>query len=123
MYQFLVQNLVVTYGVQHIFKHLKHRRPTVYDAILQYNQLDKEIPFAEKLYRYVHEIRKPPFCLYCGKRVKKFYGYNRGYAFFCSRKCMAQSKITKVRREDTLKNRYGVDSPVEVRWDPNRTND
>lgn len=113
----LIQKLVLNYGPKHVYSHIKFKEPELYKRIIEYNKREeKDMSFIEKLYCYLHGLENSPSCEECGVPVKKFYGYNDGYANFCSRRCVANNKLLKAKKKQTIQNRYGVDSPVEVRW-------
>lgn len=113
----LIQKIVLQYGPKHVYSHIKFKEPELYRRIIEYNKHEeRKISFVEQLYRYLHGLQKNPGCEECGGSVHKFYGYDTGYATFCSRKCVADNKLLKAKKKKTLHQKYGVDSPVEVRW-------
>ena len=102
--------------MKHIFSHLKFKQSDMFKRITDYNKGEK-ISFAEMLYKYVYNMKQRPQCIQCSvEKVKTFYDFYRGYAPFCSRQCASKNKAVLNKRKNTLKVKYGVGSPVEVRW-------
>jgi len=113
----IILEIISNYGSRHTYKKIKYKHPELYQRILDYaNALPRNITWTEKLFMYYYNITTRPGCIVCGETVKAFYSFNRGHSIYCSRKCVARDNLTKQRRQQTIKARYGVDSLVEIRW-------
>jgi hypothetical protein len=55
---------------------------------------------------------KKAYCPECGKGIK-FNSFKKPYNKFCSIKCGLRSNITKNKRKQTCKHKYGVDNPAK----------
>lgn len=82
-----------------------------------YNWLEPQYPFAksfqEKIYCYLHNIDKRPVCPTCGGELK-FSSVRKGYIQYCSKKCSAQSLVTKEKIKNTNLKRYGVTNNLHI---------
>jgi len=63
--------------------------------------------FSERLYNYINPIAKT--CDHCGDSNLRWLDFNRGYAQFCSTKCLSRSNHRKELTKQTCLARYGVD--------------
>ena len=62
---------------------------------------------SEKSWKWIYESEGGK-CLNCGSDTK-FLDFRRGYASFCSNKCVAKSDEIKNKKKKTISDRYGVD--------------
>ena len=85
--------------------YIKAHIPDLYAEI---EALPSDLPFKERLYLVLHHMTKAPVCVHCGKPVT-FNGMTHGYHEFCSQACSASSELTKNRRKETNRVRYGMD--------------
>lgn len=105
-YNYLNNNKSGYYSKEKI---IKDKFPDIYDILInQYGVL-----FSEKCYNYVHDIDENPKCLNidCDNDVK-FKNNIIGYQKTCSNSC--SSKVSLVKRNDVLLNKYGVKHPSEI---------
>jgi hypothetical protein len=63
--------------------------------------------FSEKSWKWVHGNSAIPTCECCDGSVK-YLDFRRGYAAYCSKKCTANGKATREKREKTNLSKYGV---------------
>lgn len=92
------------------------------------------IPFKEKVWLYVNELKHPPVCPECTKTLKLDRGFKEGYPKHCSVICSNKSELTKEkkrttfrqkdetekkdiveRRKNTNIKKYGVDNPFKLK--------
>lgn len=120
---------------------IKFKHKDLFETLMNYQNI---VPYATKFtelaYCYIYKLTKRPLCIECNKAaVKKFHGFNQGYSWFCSTKCMSvnravlsvkektnfkkyncrhpsQSNIVKQRLKHTLRKRYKVENINELRW-------
>jgi len=70
--------------------------------------------FGERVYCYVHGLKKRPLCDNCHKEpVTRFRSYYKGYGFVCSNRCAGSHPAHLLKRKRTSLERYGVDSPAK----------
>lgn len=67
--------------------------------------------YPELVYAYVHDLRQPPVCQYCGWAQVAFKQYSHGYFSYCSVTCSSNSPAKKEAIVQTNRARYGVDNP------------
>lgn len=104
------------HGAQYIYGPLfaKHKRLVL--VISTYGSfLPDNARFVEKLYVYFYDLTERPHCLHCGENVSRFYGFSKGYALFCSNKCVANSIDVKEHKKNMSLKRYGVENPSQAR--------
>ena len=87
-----------------------------YDYIIDYCQKELifDIPFKEKVYLCLHNIKKVPTCQNpsCQKRVN-FKNSTLGYLKYCSNKCISSDpNIKKIKEEKSLE-RFGTKAPAQ----------
>ena len=77
-----------------VFKNFKEE----YDFII--SEIDEEIPFKEKVYLVVNNMKKTPMCENpnCNKKVK-FKNSTIGYLKYCSKKCISSDPNIKKIKE------------------------
>ena len=113
----IILQIISGCGSRHTYKKIKYKHPKLYQRIMEYaNSLPRNITWTEKLFMYYYDITTRPGCIVCGQAVKRFYSFNRGHSIYCSTKCVACDNLTKLRRKNTIRARYGVESLVEIRW-------
>jgi len=93
-------------GIKHAYKHFQHKHPELFQCIME-AQGER---FAEKLYCYIYGVTKYPTCQQCTNTITKFRSFQRGYAFFCSNKCVAMNRAHKTKKKDTCQDKYGTDT-------------
>jgi hypothetical protein len=115
--QFL--NLINTCGgIRHAYKNIKHKHPHIWWQLEEYKKkLDFVPSFAELAYCAMNGIVARPLCITCEKNQVSFKGFSKGYAIFCGPSCVGKHDAIKGQRKKTLKEKYGVTSPVQIRWD------
>lgn len=94
------------YGISE--KRIKSENLTLWENILNWSKLD--IPFKEKFYLYINNIKEVPKCKKCKNGVK-FIDMSHGWRQFCSKRCMFDSKEIKEKRKKTCIEKWGVDNP------------
>lgn len=82
--------------------------PSFFCDISNYTSID--VPWKEKYFWSVNEIKDKPKCPICGNELK-FLSIKKGYTKFCSRKCTAIGTIDK--KKNTCIQKYGVDNPMK----------
>ena len=133
--QIEVYDIIKHVGIKHAYKHLKYKHPEHFKKIIEQGGER----FAEQAYRYLYDITTYPICKQCDTEIIKFRSFRKGYAFFCSNKCVAvnrahqqkkkrtcqetyhtdtasQNKDVDEKRRQTLIDRYGTDNLAEIRW-------
>lgn len=86
----------------------KKRYPEEYQKII--STTPSELPWGERLYRYIYEINENPTCETCGKPTK-FQNFSIGYARFCTPGCASKNPNIKKTKQETCMKHYGVDNP------------
>jgi len=140
--QIEVYDIIKSVGVQHAYKHIKYKYP---EYFIRINKQEGS-RFAEKLYRFCYGIEQYPKCKQCMTTITKFRSFKKGYAFFCSNKCVAvnrahkakkkktcqetygastasQSEEVDEKRRQTLMDKFGTDNLAEIRWRRNKDKD
>ena len=90
---------------------IKLHYPEFYKYIIEH--YDCEL-WSEKLYWYYKGLKEYPKCPICGK-LTKFQNLKQGYREFCSNKCLGKSSDIKVRRKQSIQERYGVDNVMQIK--------
>lgn len=62
--------------------------------------------FSEKVFRFIN-VDYNYMCPVCNESENKFMDFKRGFSEFCSRRCTANSKEVKLRKEHTNLKKYG----------------
>lgn len=65
--------------------------------------------FSEKIYNHITANSTIPLCAHCEQNTVKFLGFNRGYAQFCSTKCLSNSEYRRNAIQKTCVEKYGVE--------------
>jgi hypothetical protein len=104
--QITVFDIVKQVGIRHAYKHFKFKHPDLFEKITQ-SQGER---FAEQLYCFIYGITTYPTCQQCGIEIKKFRSFRKGYAFFCSNKCVAVNRAHQAKKQDTCHATYGTDT-------------
>jgi endogenous inhibitor of DNA gyrase (YacG/DUF329 family) len=94
------------YGISE--KRIKIENLTLWENISNWFELD--IPFKEKFYLYINNIKEVPKCRECNNPVN-FIDMLKGWRQFCSKRCMIDCKETKEKRKSTNLQKWGVDNP------------
>lgn len=83
-----------------------------YDFII--SEIDEEIPFKEKAYLVVNNMKKTPMCENpnCNKKVK-FKNSTIGYLKYCSKKCISSDPNIKKIKELKSIEKWGTKTPAE----------
>ena len=91
----------------------KRKFPSLYQEILNIN-FPADFKWTQKLFHYFHDDfeLKLGLCPMCGKRCG-FIKFNKGYLNHCSKKCTILDENTKIKKENTCLNRYGVKNPFQ----------
>jgi hypothetical protein len=71
-----------------------------------------DLPFKAKIYLIINDIEEPPKCKICGNAVK-FKRISKGFAKYCSLKCIGLDDEIKKKREKTSIEHYGCKSPFQ----------
>lgn len=82
-------------------KHYKKYK-LIHNLLEQY----KGDKYTEKLYNYIHNTSNK--CKTCDKETN-FVSFNDGYRDFCSSSCSMKNAVTKEKRKNTIKEKYGED--------------
>ena len=110
----LLLSLVKNYGTQCLYNKVKKHYPFLLVRIYAH-AVDKfalstvvNMSFTEKMYCYIYDLAERPRCLFCGDTISRFYSFGRGYAMFCSNKCVAKSGDVQNQRKKTLNSKYNI---------------
>ncbi|MFW5847649.1 MAG: hypothetical protein ACOCVF_01855 [bacterium] len=101
-------------GTQITFKFLNKNFPDVLKEIVNYTK-DLDIPFNQKLYHYINQLKTIPQCLNCNKPVRFSYKNGAGYNKYCSLVCSNKSPITKNKIKQANLNKYGVECTLSLK--------
>jgi hypothetical protein len=100
-------------GRMYVEKYVKKNYFEIYNEIINFcsENLD-DIPFKEKVYHYVHNIK---YIIYCANNecnnLVKFKNSTLGYNKYCSNKCVSSdSKIKKIKEQKSY-DKYGTKAP------------
>ena len=109
-YQILLQSLTFASRRENVLS-IKYR--DLYEKILEFN-IDN-IPFKQKVFNYINNIKEIPKCIICNKNVNF---HNKSYSTYCSNKCQ-NSDINIISKSNserikTLQDKYGVKSTFEM---------
>jgi len=132
--------LITEIGSQSVYNHLKFKNRALFDFVYSHRaDLPDAARFIERAYCCIYSITKRPQCLECDKPVNRFYGFDKGYALFCSSKCLSinkhvtqskektslkkynskhpsSSKIVKDKVKETIGRKYNARNIAEIRW-------
>jgi hypothetical protein len=89
---------------------LKKNHIEIYDKINTYikeNNFPTDLPFKEKIFVFINEIKEEPKCNSCGKQLKFKKSLKEGYGKYCSIKCNNQSEEQKNKIKNTFNQKYG----------------
>lgn len=104
--------LITEKGSQSVYNHLKFKRADLFDVVCQYrSDLPDTARFIERAYCFIYNVTKRPSCLQCKKPVNRFYGFDKGYAIFCSSKCLSVNKHVSKTKEKTSLEKYNSKHP------------
>lgn len=78
------------------------------------SEFDLTIPFTQKLYNFLYNIKEIPKCETCGKEIKWKNRFTEGYLKNCSKNCRSKSVKRLERIEKTNIKKYGVKSISQV---------
>jgi len=96
----------------YLFKNHKEE----YDYITEYCGLNKifNIPFKEKVYLCINNLKKVPMCKNSNcNNIVKYKNSTIGYLDYCSNKCISSDPdIIKLKEQNSLK-KYGTKSPTQ----------
>lgn len=92
-------------GIYSRENYIKDKYPEIHSLIIQ-NTIN--VPFNERIYMFVNEIKKRPSCLNCNKEVK-FKSKTIGYQKFCSNSC--STIYSKEILNKNILDKYGVVHP------------
>jgi len=118
-------------------KWLKNNKNELYLSIMN-NSLNSNIPFIEKVFLYINDLKDVPRCPTCNKYVKFIGTLRHGYSKYCSIGCLNKSdehknktRITSIKyfginnpmKDDNIKNKqiatliknYGVNNPMKIK--------
>ena len=109
--QITLYEITMRVGTKHVYRHLQFKHPELF-ALVQ-SQGGKR--FIERLYRAVYGLPDYPECVECGKKITKFRSFRKGYAFFCSNKCVAVNAAHKKKKKETSEDRFGTDNPAKAK--------
>lgn len=91
-------------GPQYTEKHFQIHYPQLRDIIN--NRYPDLSTFQERLYWYIHDLKKRPVCKICGKETT-FVSVAAGYREYCCRKCMNSDPDKKTKVKNTCIKKYG----------------
>ena len=99
-------------GVKTRESYILNNYPELHDKIVNYinNDWYVDLPFKEKVWYFINEVKEQVKCSHCGKLVKFKGNLNKGYGKYCSLKCANDSgELVKLAKESII-SKYGVDS-------------
>ena len=114
--------------------YVKKHHPKLYNHIT--DTYDDNIPFKDKIYLYIFNIKDIPTCKTCGETLTIKYSLKKGFGDYCSVKCMNRNtlrkeqiiksnlkkygkkshnslKEVKDKKKNTLLKNYGVTNPMK----------
>ena len=104
--QIEVYDIVKLVGVKHAYKHLKYKHPEYFDKIEE----QEGSRFTEQLYRYCYSLTGPHLCVECKINPTSFKSFRQGYRHFCNKQCAASNRANKLKKKDTCKQTYGTET-------------
>jgi len=100
-------------GYRTIESNLKKYNNILHQDIINWN-INQEISFKEKIYRYIYKINELPKCKICGKLVKFTDSLIYGYREYCCRECSGSSIERQNNAKESYNKKYGYDNPFKV---------
>ena len=85
--------------------------PELYEDLLKYD-VDKNLPFKEQLYLFLHDEHKRHTCKMCDKYVS-MRNFPYGYHIYCSSKCELNDETVINKFKQTNIEKYGVPYPSQ----------
>ena len=85
--------------------YIKNNYLNFYNKVLSFiseNNLPEDITYKEKLYYFIHGIKKKVCCKICKSDVNFNRNFRDGYKDYCSSKCTQQNPKTKRKRKKTV---------------------
>ncbi len=86
--------------------------PIITDEIINYTSI-QDITFKERLWYWVNNINTQFLCK-CGNKTTFNRNWKDGYKKYCSSKCSQSDKLTKLKRKQTVMEKYGVDNIAKL---------
>ena len=94
---------------------LRNKRPDIYRLVINFsksNGLDG-LPFLQKVYHFINDVKTVPVCQECGKDVK-FLRLLSGYQQFCGVKCSNKNAGKIEVCKSNMVEKYGVDTSFKI---------
>lgn len=94
---------------------LQNKRPDIYRLVINFsksNGLDG-LPFLQKVYHFINDVKMVPVCQECGKDVK-FLRLLSGYQQFCGVKCSNKNAGKIEVCKSNMVEKYGVDTSFKI---------
>jgi len=85
--------------------------PSEVDNIIKFNKKFNINHWGQMLFNYLNNISELPKCK-CGNSLK-FIKFKKGYAVFCSIKCMSSDVGVREKVKETFLKKYGVQNPLQ----------
>lgn len=110
-------NLISKYNTKRLQKITKNENK--YNEILEYTKNFDNVPFSQRIFNIVYDIKDKPLCKVCNNEVK-FHSYSVGYYNFCSNSCSMKDKDVRQKMKDTTIRIYGVENISQSKEIKNR---
>lgn len=107
-YNFLKSKNGIKIREKYLQKNFPDEYKQVKDFINKYT-LNK-ISFQESLFLFLHNQTEPNKCKTCNSEPVHFESFNCGYLDFCSQKCSANNDDIRLKKQQTLKEKYGSET-------------
>lgn len=109
----LIESILGGFSVRLREKYFEKNQPEVYSDINNFCELIKDLPFNQKVWHWVNEY-SDYFKCNCGERTSFHKNWIQGYRKYCSPKCAQQNELSKEKRKNTVKLKYGVDNIAKL---------
>jgi hypothetical protein len=110
----IVNNIINNIPPNSIVSHHKQIHPHLTQIKKSTNFLPNNCKLTERIYCIQHNITTIPLCLICSKPVN-FQFFTKGYATYCSLKCINKSINMFNKRKQTFKEKYGVYNASQIK--------
>ena len=100
-------------GRMYVEKYLIKNYPEIHTEIINYcNDELSDIPFKEKVYHYVHNIKNKVLCKNPNcKKETNYHNSTLGYNEYCSIQCISSDPNIKKIKEDKSYEKFGTKAP------------
>lgn len=94
---------------------LQNKRPDIYRLVINFSKSNglAGLPFLQKVYHFINDVKTVPVCQECGKDVK-FLRLLSGYQQFCGVKCSNKNAGKIEVCKSNMVEKYGVDTSFKI---------